>query len=403
MKNTRIFATNLRIFTMNDELPLDSVRVSLLTCEPAGQVYEQYGHTAIRYEQPARGYDLVFNYGMFSFNTPHFIWRFVKGETDYQLGIMPYAYFEEEYAERGSSVYQQELNLTAQEKQRLFNLLEENYRPANRTYRYNFFYDNCTTRARDMIERAVEGTIVYTEPQLSDHAENQSVSFRDIVHEHTATTPWTQFGIDLLLGAEADAPISQRQQQFAPFYYRHDVQTAMIQRGGEIQPLMKAEVKVVDAENPYLAGTEEQSVASPFMAALLYLIIYIGVGMYEMRTRRIVWLADIVQYTLQALAGIVIGLLFFCSTHPTVGSNWLILLFNPVPLLVLPWVIYRTQKGKKDLFHRFYAGYLTLFMIFMPVIPQKFAITVVPLALCLLWNAWVHVAVERLKQLNRKK
>ena len=110
----------------------DSVRVSLLTCAPGTEIYELFGHTAIRYENPAEGKDLVFNYGIFSFNTPNFVLRFVKGETDYRLGVVPYSYFEGEYAVRGSSVYQQTLNLTDEEKQKIWDLLEENYRPWNR-------------------------------------------------------------------------------------------------------------------------------------------------------------------------------------------------------------------------------------------------------------------------------
>ena len=129
----------------------DSVRVSLLTCAPGSEIYSLFGHTALRYENPAKGEDWVFNYGLFSFDTPNFVYRFVKGETDYQLGVIPYRYFEGEYAMRGSSVYQQELNLTDKEKENVIRLLRENYLPANRVYRYNYFYDNCTTRARDKV------------------------------------------------------------------------------------------------------------------------------------------------------------------------------------------------------------------------------------------------------------
>ena len=90
----------------------DSIQFSLLTCAPGNEIYALFGHTAIRYQNFSRGVDLVFNYGMFSFNTQHIVYRFVKGETDYQLGITHYPYFESEYAFRGASVYQQILNLT---------------------------------------------------------------------------------------------------------------------------------------------------------------------------------------------------------------------------------------------------------------------------------------------------
>ena len=109
--------------------------MSLLTCAPGTEIYELFGHTAIRYENPAEGKDLVFNYGIYSFNTPNFVLRFVKVETDYRKGVVPYSYFEGEYAVRGSSVYQQTLNLTDEEKQKIWDLLEENYRPGNRIYR----------------------------------------------------------------------------------------------------------------------------------------------------------------------------------------------------------------------------------------------------------------------------
>ncbi|EJX03221.1 hypothetical protein EVA_08673, partial [gut metagenome] len=205
------------------------MRVSLLTCAPGTEIYALFGHTALRYENRTTGEDWVFNYGLFSFDAPHFVYRFVKGETDYQLGVSRFSSFQASYAMRGSSVYQQELNLTSAEKHRLWNLLEANYRPENRVYRYNFFYDNCTSRARRMIEQCVDGKVVY--PQG-----NPSLSFRDIVHEFTAGHPWSELGIDLCLGSEADEPIDSLQQLFAPFYMRAAAQQAQIVSDGKWRP-----------------------------------------------------------------------------------------------------------------------------------------------------------------------
>lgn len=129
--------------------PADSVRVSLLTCSPGSQIYALFGHTALRYEDKQKGVDVVFNYGIFDFNAPNFIWRYIKGETDYQLGVTDFFYFQNEYANRNSAVAEQELNLLPQEKSKLFSILEKNYLPENRVYRYNYFYDNCATRPRD--------------------------------------------------------------------------------------------------------------------------------------------------------------------------------------------------------------------------------------------------------------
>lgn len=362
----------------------DSIRFSLLTCAPGNEIYELFGHTALRYQNFTRGADVVFNYGMFSFNTPHFVYRFVKGETDYQLGIAPYRYFEAEYALRGSSVYEQELNLTPQEKQTLLYLLEENYRPANRTYRYNYFYDNCTTRARDQIEKAVQGKVVYP-------AGEKEKTFRSIVHEYTANSPWDELGIDFCLGAEADLPIGNRLQMFAPFYMRcFASQAYIVNEDGTRRPLVVKETKIVDVV-PESAGPAFP--LTPMTCACLFLALNVWIAWWQWRRRKIYWGWDMVLYGAQGLAGCVVAFLFFVSVHPTVGSNWLLALFNPIPLLCLPAMVYGAVKHRKVHYHTVNLVYLTLFIVIFSISPQEFNLTVLPLALGLLVNAASHVLV----------
>ena len=355
----------------------DRVRVSLLTCEPGTEIYALFGHTALRYEDPSRDIDWVFNYGVFSFNTPNFVYRFVKGETDYQLGIVPYRYFETEYALRGSSVYQQTLNLKPEEKLRLWQVLEENYLPQNRVYRYNFFYDNCTTRARDRIEQCIDGKIEYPEAR-------SGLSFHDIVHQYTDGHEWEEFGIDLCLGAEADRPISGREQMFAPFYMKEAAEKAVIVASdGTRRPLVLEETKIVDAKPE---PAEPVLPFSPFAAGMILLLASIGIAAYYLHLRRIPHGWYVFLFAVQGLAGCVIAFLFFCSVHPTVGSNWLLALLNPLPLFYLPVLIYHAIKGKKEPYHLINFAYLTLFIILIPVLPQEFNSTVLPLALSL-WVA----------------
>lgn len=362
----------------------DSIRFSLLTCAPGTEIYSLFGHTAIRYENYTRRIDVVFNYGMFSFNTPNFIFRFVAGETDYQLGITPYSYFEAEYAMRGSSVYQQVLNLTQSEKERLLTILENNYLPENRIYRYNYFYDNCTTRARDKIEECIEGKVVYPD-SLS------SKSYRSIVHEFTAGSPWDEFGIDLCLGAEADKEINKRQQMFSPFYMKYYASNAyIVDAGGIRRPLILDETKIVDVEPEEV---QPGFILSPLMCGALFLALCVVMAWGQWKTQRIWWGWDIVLYGLQGLAGCIIAFLFFFSVHPTVGSNWLLILFNPIPLLYLPFMVYKAVKRKKDYYHVGNMVYLTLFITILPFCGQEFNLTVLPLALGLLVTSASHVLV----------
>jgi hypothetical protein len=362
----------------------DSIRFSLLTCAPGIEIYSLFGHTAIRYENYTRRIDVAFNYGMFSFNTPNFIFRFVAGETDYQLGITPYSYFEAEYAMRGSSVYQQVLNLTQSEKERLLTILENNYLPENRIYRYNYFYDNCTTRARDKIEECIEGKVVYPD-SLSGK------SYRSIVHEFTAGSPWNEFGIDLCLGAEADKEINKRQQMFSPFYMKYYASNAyIVDAGGTRRPLILDETKIVDVEPEEV---QPGFILSPLMCGALFLALCVVMAWGQWKTQRIWWGWDIVLYGLQGLAGCIIAFLFFFSVHPTVGSNWLLILFNPIPLLYLPFMVYKAVKRKKDYYHVGNMVYLTLFITILPFCGQEFNLTVLPLALGLLVTSASHVLV----------
>ncbi len=362
----------------------DSIRFSLLTCAPGTEIYSLFGHTAIRYENYTRRIDVVFNYGMFSFNTPNFIFRFVAGETDYQLGITPYSYFEAEYAMRGSSVYQQVLNLTQSEKERLLTILENNYLPESRIYRYNYFYDNCTTRARDKIEECIEGKVVYSD-SLSGK------SYRSIVHEFTAGSPWGEFGIDLCLGAEADKEINKGQQMFSPFYMKYYASNAyIVDAGGSRRPLILDETKIVDVEPEEV---QPGFILSPLMCGALFLALCVVMAWGQWKTQRIWWGWDIVLYGLQGLAGCIIAFLFFFSVHPTVGSNWLLILFNPIPLLYLPFMVYKAVKRKKDYYHVGNMVYLTLFITILPFCGQEFNLTVLPLALGLLVTSASHVLV----------
>lgn len=367
-------------------LSADRVKVSLLTCEPGTEIYSLFGHTAIRYEDPDRKIDWVFNYGVFSFSTPNFVFRFVKGETDYQLGVVPYHYFESEYAMRGSSVYQQTLNLLPEEKQKLFRLLQENYLPENRVYRYNFFYDNCTTRARDRIEESISGKIEY--PQMAT-----GLSFRNIVHQFTDGYDWEEFGMDLCLGAEADTEITARQQMFAPFYLKDAVSKARIlSADGKERPLVLEESKIIDVEPEEADATFP---ISPFVAGLLLFLLSVAIAWWGIYTRRVPWLWYILLFGLQGIAGCVITFLFFFSVHPTVGSNWMILLFNPLPLFYLPFMIFHACKGKNEPYHRINAVYLTLFIILIPLLPQEINLTILPLALSFLAASGSYLIIKK--------
>lgn len=384
-KNICIYLFLLLVFPFQGKAnDTDPVRISLLTCSPGQEIYSLFGHTAIRYEDPARGMDVVFNYGMFSFNTPNFVWRFVKGETDYELGVNEFPYFQAEYAMRGSSVYQQTLNLLPEEKQHLWNILAENYLPENRVYRYNFFFDNCTTRARDKIEESIGGKVEYDRDE-------RELSYRDIVHQYTKGYPWSEFGIDLCLGSKADDPAGFRQKMFAPFYLLDAADSAkIVTESGSERPFVLESARIVEGAQ---AGVPENDALwiSPMGAALLVLAVTLLLSGYGVRKNRMLWGWDILLFGTAGLTGCVIAFLVFFSVHPAVSPNYLLLVFNPVHLFYLPFMIWLAIKRKKDYYHWINLIVLTLFILFWGVIPQKINLAVLPLALSLLIRSAVHI------------
>lgn len=354
----------------------DSIRFSLLTCAPGEEIYSLFGHTAIRYENKIQGIDVVFNYGLFSFNTPNFIFRFSLGETDYQLGVTDYERFAAEYAFDGRSIWQQTLHLNDEEKSRFIQLLEENYREENRVYRYNFFYDNCATRPRDKIEESIVGKVIYpTEPK------DGSYTFRDIIHECCQGHPWARFGIDLTVGSEADRPITQRQMMFAPFYLMNAFDGAQIATPTEQRALVAMTEQVVDA-TPDL--DESDWMPTPLQCALLLFIVTAAATIYGIRQSKGLWGIDLFLFGLAGLVGCALAFLALFSQHPAVSANYLLFVFHPGQLLFLPYILYCVRKRKKCGYLTFNFIVLTLFIVLFPFIPQRFDLAVVPLALCLL-------------------
>lgn len=314
----------------------DSVVVSLLTCSPGTKVYELYGHTAIRVRTLKTQSDWVFNYGTFSFRRPHFIWRFLLGETDYELSVSPYALFYDSYLREGRGIEEQRLNLTPEEERKLVDALSENLLPDKATYRYNFFYDNCTTRAIDMITRAVDGKITWPAAQ-------PDTTFRDIVREFAAKSPWNSFGQDLLLGAEADRPTTLRQQMFAPLRARDFLAEAVVTApDGTRRKLASSSITLL----PPSALSEKAYPITPMWAFGMIFALTIALTVYERIKKRYWWQYDVLLFIAQGAAGCIIALLFCASAHPTVGSNWLISFLNPLPLLWFPWFMKKAVAGK---------------------------------------------------------
>lgn len=317
------------------ETPADSIRVSLLTCSPHDEIYSLYGHTAIRYEDKASKTDIVVNYGMFSFKKPFFVARFVLGLTDYEMGIQDFNDFCYEYQYFGSQVTQQEINLTPEEKGQLLKALQDNYANA-RVYRYNYFYNNCTTKARDIILKSINGNIEYK------NAIDKSVSFRDLIHGCNANYSWASFGNDLLLGFKADMQTTREEQQFLPDNLMRDFgQAKIVSADGSARPLVKNTEIIVKGNDHAIAGKTK---VTPQFVFITLLLLIAAIVVAEFKTKkRFLWV-DISLLLASGLAGLILFVMLF-SEHPTTSTNLQIFILCPLNLY---WAIYIIKNKRNE-------------------------------------------------------
>ena len=375
----------------------DSAVVSLITCSPGEEVYSKFGHTAIRVKDKINNVDVVFNYGIFSFETEHFYYKFIKGETDYQLGIYDTNFFLPEYAERNSMVWEQVLNLTSAEKKNLVATLLENYEPQNRIYRYNFVFDNCSTRPRDKITSSVDGYIRY-------HQTSEPTTFRRWVGDYVGTDTWLKFGIDLIFGIDADAVASQKESQFLPEVLMSDFQEAeIVTLDGKSRKLVeKSATVLVDKKHVETTTSIFDFLLKPLAVSLFLLILGVLITLLDIKYKKHNKIFDSILLFITGIAGVIAFYLMVFSTHPLVASNLNILWINPLNMIVafLIWI----KPLRKILF---VCGILNLGLLAATLITfslsiQSFNLAAFPIIVLLMLRSshWVDMAKKKIFKNN---
>jgi len=302
----------LCVFTSTQAQTLsENARISLITCTPGHELYARYGHTAIRVLDEANGMDITFNYGIFDFNTDYFYWKFVKGETWYELGAAPTWWFAQEYEQDHRPVYEQVLNLNAAQREALWQALETNYQPQNRKYLYNFVFDNCATRPYVLLKRVLGDTI------LSDYTGYTGISYRTFIRHYTGALSWENAGINLLFGPRADQPMSSEQRLFLPEELMLYIEHARLSDGTAV--VSESTIGPFEiAKTPWYASWP--------LGLVLYFLLVAGMSYYDrQRGQRSKWV-EYILYGVYALLLIIVTFLTFFSCHPLVGFGWRLLI-----------------------------------------------------------------------------
>jgi len=338
-------------------------------------VWTIFGHTALRVYDPVKNIDVVFNWGTFDPEKPNFILNFVVGKTDYFLTGLPFRYFIQRYIFDNGSMVEQILNIPDSEKEALLKFLYTNLLPENIEYRYNFVFDNCTTRPRDIIEQFCGGTLVYPE-------QSQPVTFRQLFHQYTIKYPWLTLGIDCVIGSNADSLVTFRDELFLPMKLMDALDNSVVKSiDGDEQP-------IVISNRTLLQSTDSKPAKlyfwiQPLFVSFIVFAIFLALVITAYIKKHRFHLLFALPFLIAGIGGCIVAMLSFFSVHPCVQHNWNILWLHPLHFIAFAgFFLRRTYK----LIHWYHTANFVLLSGFLSGwywIPQEFNLAFIPLILCL--------------------
>ena len=314
----------------------ESAAISVLTMGPGTNLNDSFGHSAFRITDPNQNIDVVYNYGVYNFDTPNFYLKFIKGQLMYQLDRTDFSLFYQHYSDQNRWIKEQVLDLTIKEKQEVFDFLQNNYLPENRNYIYDFFFENCATRIRDVLAGILKNKLVIDESFVSDIH-----TFRQLIQKNVHWNSWGSFGMDLAIGAVVDRNASSWEHQFLPEYIFKALEKGQIKRSLGAKKL----VKKTSILNKNSAKEKlEIFLISPFFVVSLLALIILGVTYKDYRNNsRNRWM-DSSLYALTGTIGIFLILLWFATDHFATQNNYNLLWAVPLSIF---FVIEIAKKNPK--------------------------------------------------------
>ena len=357
----------------------ENATISLLTCAPGDELYALFGHSAIRVRDRARRYDKVFNYGVFDFDTPNFMVKFVRGKLLYKLGVQDTRRFDYSYKMDKRPYVEQVFNLNQEQKEKVFNFLLENAKPENRDYKYDFFFDNCASRIRDVLKESIGESLKL--PQQDASA--QFSTYRKCLDFYLSgnnvlgianQNPWTDFGMDLILGIPSDQKSNLIDQMYLPEFLAENLSKATINSN---KPLMNNWTTKV--KKPYEKINLPWYFPTPLKVFTLLFILM--VGLFFSKKNKLNRILHGILFILIGLSGWLFLFMWFGTDHEACHQNMNMLWMNPIHLFLGIQLL----RNKLSDFWKKYMGVALALNILVLVgwnfLPQEFHYASIPIIL----------------------
>lgn len=350
----------------------DSTEIFLLTCLPGRDVTTIYGHSAIRIVNTSYGLDSVFSWGVYDFSAPHFAWKFASGRQKFRIDGDSYSRFLEEYFLEQRSVILQKINLTNNEKERIIGLINNNMKPENKFYLYDFFYDNCSSRVRDIIEKTIGERLIYPKQYIKDQ-----LSFRGMINKAQTPMPWLTFGTDLLIGSSGDKKAEFRDQMFLPEGLMRNLSLMMVKNTDNLIPLLQRPETVLDFNS---ITPNKKVIFSPLyiFSTLLIIIIILSISI---KCQKSIDFIDKLLFFIFSILSILMVFFSFFADHQAMKMNFNIFWLNP--FLIIAFITLFT-KNKNPIWFRILVLTSSGFLFSVAIIPQSINLAFIPIILILI-------------------
>ena len=359
------------IYAQQQKLSNEAI-ISVLTIGPGTSLNDAFGHNGFRIKDDTFHIDLVFNYGVYDFDTPNFYTKFARGKLNYKIGVNYYEDFFNSYITQNRTIKEQILNLSQTEKQDLFNYLINNYKPENKYYLYDLFYDNCVTKIRDVLPIVLKDDIIFNEPEGF-----KQKTFRRLIHDHVNRNSWGGFGIDIALGSVIDRKATPEEHMFLPKYIYVFFKNASLKNSKSL--VKQSKVLYSKKDKP----ASNNFFTSPLMvfgviAVMMLLITFLD---YK-KSKQSVWL-DVSIFTFTGIVGSIVLLLWFATDHSATAQNYNLLWAFALNLFMIPQLFKKNINNWFIKYLKFLVIMLCLLTLHWLIGVEIFAVGIIPLLIAL--------------------
>jgi hypothetical protein len=371
----------IHFLAMGQQPLSDKAQISVLTLGPyQGELYSAFGHSAIRVYDPVSGIDDAYNWGVFDFDQPNFYLNFARGYLYYKLGVYPYDRFRDYYIYYNRYVHEQALNLSPAQKQKLYEYLVWNSQPENQHYRYDYFYNNCATKVRDVIVTVFGDSVKFDGSYIKT-----DYTIRQLTDIYLKQQPWGDLGIDICLGLPMDKQASPYEYMFLPDYIESGFAHATLAG----KPIVSESVYVYDSRE----AESIRGLPHPMLLFGIVSLLILALSIWDYTRKKISRWFDMIFFTVLGIIGVLLFFLWFFTDHKAAAVNFNLLWALPTHLVA--GIALLKDRRWLSVYFLIVGILTTLTLLLWPFLPQQLHTALIPVALAICFRCFVNWKVRR--------